>query len=453
MPDAGEHFHEGNRRLAARDYRGAEACFRRAVVLAPHMAEAHANLAWVLEQDRRDEAAEAGYRRALALQPGSIDILINHGAFLGRLRRLDEAQAQYRRALDIDPLCAPAWSNLAALHAQAGRFEQAEDCCRRALAIDPEHAGAHVNLAYICLRAGRFEEGWRHQHWRRLPYAGQALGDGPRWCGESLEGKSLLIGPEGGHGDMIQFCRYVPLLKRRGARRVVILCQAALCTLLASIEGVDEVVAAGAAVPRCDLWVPLLSLPGLCDTRLQTIPASIPYLAAPASGGPALLPARDGQSLRVGLAWQGNPRHANDDQRSIHDPEVLAPLGAVAGLQWIEIQHGASDSHRDALRRSLGIVQSCTPLESFADTARLLAGLDLVITVDSAVAHLAGALGRSCWVLLPWHMADWRWLSERTDSPWYPGVMRLFRQSRHGDWPGVIDGLAGALRQWVAQRG
>jgi tetratricopeptide (TPR) repeat protein len=453
MADAAQHFEEGNRLLAARDYAGAGACFRRAIASAPRLAEAHANLAWALEQERRDTEAEASYHDALALRPECVELMINHGAFLARLQRLDEAQAQYLRALAIDARSAPAWSNLAALHAQAGRFEEAEICCRRGLSIDGGHAKAHVNLAYLCLRQGRFEEGWQHHRWRSLPYAGQVLGPGPRWCGETLAGRSLLMGPEGGYGDMIQFCRYAPLLKARGARRVVLVCQPELCSLLAAADGIDEVLGFDAPLPACDFWVPLLSLPDLCGTRLDTIPATIPYLATPAPVSPARAPGPAGPALRVGLAWLGNPHHANDRERSIHAAEVLEPLGEVQAVQWVELQRGADAPHWGALRRRLRMEPARAADRDFVRTAALIDGLDLVISVDSAVAHLAGALGKPCWVLLPWQMTDWRWLTDRSDSPWYPGVMRLFRQPARGAWAPVVDAVIAALRRLQAQRG
>jgi hypothetical protein len=263
-------FFDGNRHLFAHEYGHAEACFREALTLAPRLGAAHANLAWLLEQNQADGEAEACYRRALALGACDVQIHLNYGAFLAARDRLREAEGIYVRAVGLEPGSAAAWSNLGALFAQMGRFEDAEGCCRMSMRLDPGYAKAHINLAYLCLRQGRFEEGWEHYERRTWQCALDAKIDAPRWAGQPLEGKTLLVGHEGGFGDMIHFCRYVAVLKQRGARRVVLLCPAPLERLFATLEGVDEVRAPEEALSRSgwDFW---------------TSPMSAPFTSGPAS--------------------------------------------------------------------------------------------------------------------------------------------------------------------------
>lgn len=447
-------FFEGNRLLAARDHEHAEACFRKAVSIAPRLTEAHANLGWLLEQRHRNDEAEASYRHALRLDPSRTQIHLNFGAFLARLKRFPDAETAYLRAIELDSNSAPAWSNLGALYAQMARFEQAEACCRRSLALDPGYDKAHVNLSHLCLRKGDFEAGWFHRQWRTTPYALERLVACPRWSGESLQGRSLLIGPECGHGDVIQFCRYAQLLKRRGALRIALICHPALKTLLSRADGIDEVLSFEDPVPRqgWDFWAPILSLPYHCATRIDSVPAALPYLRAhrpDVSRWKSILPSAP---VRVGLVWQGNRHFSNDDERSIHQLDVLETLGGIDGIRFISLQVGSDEDEARLAGSRLQLQQLPRRIESFADTAAIVTSLDLVISVDTAVAHLAGALGKSCWVLLPYHMTDWRWLDGRIDSPWYPVVMRLFRQPRRGDWHSVVQQVRFALEELSRQR-
>lgn len=449
-------YFEGNRHLAEGDAVAAEACFRDAIHRAPGFAEAHANLALLLDKGGQvtEAEAEAHYRRAIALNEGLAQVHLNFGALLAGGKRFDAAEAAYRRALALDPGHPSAWSNLGVLLACVKREQEAEDCYRHALALVPDHANARFNLAYLLLRQGRYPEGWaclESRDWyavlaQRFPC--------PRWQNEPIVGKALLIGIEAGHGDMIQFCRYAALLKEQGAARVDVVCHPALKMLFQTLAGVDDVISLADELParHWDYWVSPLSLPFHFDTRLDTIPAHLPYLSADPEriAHWALLLPQNG--LRVGLAWKGNPRFENDVDRSLPGLQTLAPLGAVAGASFVSLQKGAGEEEAASPPLGLTLVDLGSRIDDFADTAAIVAQLDLVICVDTAVAHLAGALGKPVWVLLPWYKTDWRWLAAGEVSPWYPGVMRLFRQEAMGDWAPVVERVAAELARLGADQ-
>ena len=448
---AADLFYQGSGHLQAGDAVQAEACWQAALALDPNMAEAHANLAYLHDERGEWAQAEACYQRALELQPYHTQLHLNYGTLLAGRKRLAEAEAAYIQAIALEPQAASGWSNLGGLYAGMKRDAEAELCCRQALLREPEHAKARFNLAYVLLRQGRFEEGWPCLEARDWYAALQAQLDCPRWVGESLQGKSLLIGPEAGYGDMIQFARYAPLLKARGAARITVLCPSALKALLITLQDVDAVLAWDEAMPAegWDCWTPLLSIPLHCGTRLDSIPAGLPYLQA--------LPERRARwqarlptgGLRVGLVWKGNPRFENDADRSLPGLELLAPLAAVPGVRFISLQKGEGEDEARLPPTGLPLLHLGSEIEDFADTAAIVAGLDLVICVDTAVAHLAGALGRPCWVLLPHYKTDWRWLEDRNDTPWYPGLLRLFRQGPAQDWAPVVVEVQAALSRWV----
>jgi thioredoxin-like negative regulator of GroEL len=447
MQAAEQLFFEGTRQIAAHNYADAEDCFRRTVAIAPHLAEAHANLGWLLDEANAPEEADACYRRALALNASNPQILLNYGALLARMKRFCEAEAVYLNALQLNPQSAAAWSNLGVLCAQMARYAEAITCCVNSLLIDPDYAKAHINLAYLYLRQGRFEEGWAHLERRTWKYTPPPSVTCPRWRGGSLQGKSILIGHESGLGDMIHFARYAQVLRDQGARRITLVCPPALQRLLASMPGVDEVLSLDAALPtgNWDCWTSLMSLPFHCKTRLHGIPAALPYLHTDqqaAARWNALLPSA---RLRVGLVWQGNPKFENDDERSIASLDLLQPLGGIDGVTFISLQKGCGEAQAKNPPHGLDIVCLRDEIGDFADTTAIVANLDLVITVDTAVAHLVGAMGKPCWIMLPHHMPDWRWLSCRDDSPWYPGTVRLFRQPSRGDWATVLTQVRAAL--------
>lgn len=443
-------FYEGNRFMKAGDDARAEECFRQAALAAPELAEPHANLGFLLDKRGALDEAEASYRRSLGLAPANPRAHLNLGALLARRKRFSEAEAAYRRAIALSPPngSAAAWSNLGALYAAMNRSDEAEQCLRTALAQDESHAKARFNLSYVLLRQGRFEEGWRCYAVRDWNMALAARFACPRWRGEALSGKSFLIGIEAGHGDMIQFCRYAAVLKQRGAAKISVLCHPALKTLFESLEAVDTVISAEEpfVASGWDFWSPPLSLPYYCATRLDSIPAAIPYLRAQPERVAKWAPRIPQSGLRVALVWKGNPRFEFDQDRSLPSLEVLAPLWTVAGVHFISLQKGAGEHEATGRREGLPLVELGSQVEDFADHAAILTCVDLVVCVDTAVAHLAGALGKRCWVLLAAHMTDWRWLADREDSPWYPKTMRLFRQPAMGDWPSVVERVQAELR-------
>lgn len=432
----------------------AEACLRQALRIAPEFAEGHANLGYLHERRGSFASAEFHYRRSIALNPAISDTHLNLGALLARAKRFAEAEAAYVQAIALRPASPAAWSNLGALYACMQREEEAEQCYRAAMILDQGYAAARFNLSYLLLRQGRFEEGWRCLEARNWYAALAARIACPRWQGEALAGKSILIGCEAGHGDMIQFCRYTALLKAQGAARISLMCHPALKVLFAQLEGVDELISVDQPIPSSgwDLWTPLLSIPCHCKTRADSIPAELPYLRVPPSRRAKWKPLIPADRLRVGLAWKGNPLFENDADRSLPSLQTLAPLAAVAGVRFVSLQKGAGEDEATRPPAGLSLLALGPQMQDFADTAAVVENLDLVICVDTALAHLAGALGKPCWVLLPAYKTDWRWLKDRADSPWYPAVMRLFRQSAMGDWSGVMAELVHALRRLAADR-
>lgn len=465
----------------------AEVACRRAIELAQDYALAHYNLGVLFMRVGHQEDAERAFRQALMLNPGSNDTLNNLGILLDGIGRFDEAETVYRRALENDPGYLRAHYNLGMQLLRARRFDEAEQAFRHTLEIDPEHADARNNLgtavrelnrydeaevmyrtvlqqhpdfadarwnlAILLLGQGRYAEGWQHAEARYHPRrtAPMLLPDPgyPQWQGEPLAGRSLVIWHEQGLGDVIQFARYAPLLKARGLRRLTLLCPEPLKALMETLEGVDEVVCDTGAVGLHDFWSLIMSLPLHVGTTTENIPAPLPYLHAlpdRVKHWRTQLPTR---GFKVGLVWKGSTVHQHDADRSLPSLLSLAPLWSVPGVTFVSLQKGQGEDEPASLSAELPIVSADPSINDLADTAALVSQLDLVITVDTAVAHLTGALGKPCWLLLhkPW--TDWRWMHDRTDSPWYPRVMSLFRQSVPGDWAEVIGRVAVSLDQCV----
>lgn len=443
-------FYRGTSLMEAGDAASAEACFGLAVKLVPDFAEAYANLGLLLEKRGDTGMAEASYRLSIRIAPHYAETHLNLGALLANRKCFAEAEAVYRQAIALSPDSPFPLSNLGVLYACMKREAEAEQCYRAALALDEGYAMARYNLSYLLLRQGRFEEGWASLEARDwyAPWAARLTC--PRWRGEPLAGRSVLIGYEPGHGDMIQYCRYASVLKAHGAGAITLVCHPALKALFASLAGVDTVLSFDDPLPGgLDLWTPPLSIPHYCKTRLESIPATIPYLQPEAKRVAKWAALLTGDGLRVGLVWRGNPNFENDADRSLPSLAELAPLWGVAGVNFISLQKGEGEDEAMHPPAGLEIVPLGAQMADFADTAAVIASLDLVICVDTAVAHLAGALGKACWVLLPDYKTDWRWMVGRTDSPWYPGVMRLFRQQTMGDWNPVVAELADALGMLV----
>ncbi|MBK8909326.1 MAG: tetratricopeptide repeat protein [Rhodospirillales bacterium] len=420
----------------------AAASLRHAVTLDSTHSDALNNLGNVLMRQGQAEAAEASYRQALAARPENVAARNNLGSALREQGKLDEAAAAYRWSLSVQPRHAPALSNLGRILHDMGRYDEALECYDRAIAINPELAEAHGNRATLLLQLGRFAEGWEEYEWRwrNAGFTTPARAfEQPPWNGSDLCGRTILLHAEQGLGSAIQFVRYAAVVTGRGGR-VVLECQKPLARLFASLRSqtnaaVAHLVIKGEPLPAFDVHAPLMSLPRLLGTRLETIPAAIPYLFAEealAAEWGARLARCDG--TRIGLAWAGNRRHHNDRNRSM-PATALAPLAAMEGCATFSLQVGDAAADPNALPAG-SVIDLAPDLRDFADTAAVISQLDLVISVDTAVAHLAGALGRPVWMLVP-HVSEWRWLTEREDTPWYP-TMRLFRQRSPGDWDEVV---------------
>ncbi|MGE4064731.1 MAG: tetratricopeptide repeat protein [Rhodospirillaceae bacterium] len=393
----------------------------------------------VLHQQNKDyAAAQRAYQRLVAGGTKDADTLFNAGVVAFKRGDLIAAERWFHASAIVDPKAPRPYINLAMIYRTWGYLEQARACLERAIVLAPDNADAHWNYANALLVSGMFEKGFAAYEWRFRRSGREERKPGiPRWQGEALAGRTLLLTLEQGLGDAIHFVRFADQAAARGAR-VVIECHPGLEELLATAKGVAAAVTAGTRVPDASVYLPLMSLPHVLGTTVDTIPADVPYLRVP-HGAPAMA-LREG-GLRVGLVWRGNPKHEADDKRSVA-LEILAPLFAVPGVAWFSLQVGATDVLEPR------IVDLAPQLRDFAATAAAVSALDLVISVDTAVAHLAGALGKPVWTLIA-EANDWRWLSRRSDTPWYP-TMRLFRQRRGRNWQPALTEMAGELHKWAS---
>lgn len=457
-----------------------------AIALKPDLAEASITLGTTLLECDRAEEAMVVYQRALELLPFEPSIHCNLGVAFNKLKRLDEAVAASRRAIELRPAYASAYSNLGVALLQLDRAQEAIAANEKAIEIDPSFAKAYSNLAeclkdegrldealdasctsvslpthdkmqqfnhaLALLMEGDYENGWAAYEVRRragvlTPY--ERMFDVPEWRGEPLAGRTLLLHAEQGFGDTLQFVRFAKDLAQSGAS-IVIECQRPLVDLLRTIDGI-AIVPQGAPLPHVDLHLPLMSLPNVLGTRLHALGGDVPYLAADplkVAGWKARL----GQTrdLNVGVVWSGNPDHKSDRRRSIAAASVL-PAFAMPGVRLFSLQKDPRADDRGTLHALAGSVTDLAPeLADFTETAAAIAALDLVIAVDTSVAHLAGALGRPVWMMTPYAL-DWRWLRDRADSPWYP-TMHLFRQSVPKVWDDVLARIRAELSAQALQK-
>jgi tetratricopeptide (TPR) repeat protein len=409
--------------------------------------------AFTLYKLKRFEEALAENHRALALDPTNADACNNIGNVIRSLGRNEEALPWYDRALELRPNFAGTLTNKAVSLVELHRFDEAFAAYHQALAVDPSHAPAEWNLALLQMLTGNFEAGWagREARWNAISKAVPKL-SGPTWLGEEpIAGKTMLLHTDEGLGDSIQFARYIPMLAARGAR-VVLVIEDALYPLLSGLTGVAQCLPRSAGVrPEFDLHCPLSSLPLAFKTRLDSIPAEASYLPAPAADRVRTWQERLGphHRLRVGLVWSGNPKHNNDRNRSIRLGMLTRILDVDAA--FVSLQKDTRADDKATLLERTEIVDLTAHLSDFAETAALISCLDLVITVDTSVAHLAGALGCPTWILLP-YTPDYRWLLDRDDSPWYP-TARLFRQTATRDYGSVLDRVRDELRARAAAFG
>ena len=428
-------------------------CCLEAVRLAPGFAQARNNLGNAYRELGKAGEALAEFRQAVALDPGLPEAQFNLGVALQKRGEAGEAMQCYRNALLGRPDFAFARLNLGLLLEEREDVDGAIACYAGAVAADPGLVEAHVNLGMQLLLAGRFAEGWREYEWRlRYPeYSGADVATrAPRWDGAALSGRTILLDAEQGFGDAIQFLRYAPMVAERGGQ-VLLRCAAELGDLFARTAGVTSVHPRGGALPPFNVVCPLPSLPLVFGTTLDAVPAPVPYVRADAG---KLARWKDrfsnaADKFKVGLVWASQSQHRTAGEKSVA-LAALAPLAGVSGVRFYSLQKGEAARQVERPPGGMQIEDLDRDLRDFSDTAAVLANLDLVISVDTAVAHLAGAMARPAWTLLKF-APDWRWLLGRGDCPWYP-TMRLFRQQAPGAWDVVIEEVAQSLQQRAGPR-
>jgi hypothetical protein len=377
----------------------------------------------------------------LSGQPSGQDSYDDLGALYLLQGEFAKAIDCYRQLLQTCPRQPHLWCNLGYALLFSGYFKDARRSFRRALGVDPDSYDANFGLAHSYLSQRLFWAGWRYYERRNKKAINL-----PKWDGEKLRGQRILLHAEQGLGDTLQFVRYVPLVADRGGR-VVLQAPPGLLRLLASLDGIEELVSDDAAVDHVSCHCPLPSLPAVFRTQLSTIPRQAAYLTASTAAIESWSACMQGSGLKVGLAWAGDPRHGRDRHRSVSLP-MLEPILYTPGVSFVSLQRGAAAEQIVHLPAGVTLLEIEDRCIDFADTAAAVMALDLVITVDTSIAHLAGALGKPVWILLPF-VPDWRWLLRREDSPWYP-TARLFRQRSPGAWMEVIMRVAEQLRLLAA---
>jgi lipoprotein NlpI len=435
--------------VAAQDFEGAISLYDQAIALDSAHAPAHYKRANALRVVGRLEAALAGYDRAIELKADYSNAFCNRGVVLQSLGRHDAALRSYECAIALDPTDAMAHFNRALLMQDCSRWDEALASYDRAIELSPQFADAQYNRSMAQLFVGDFERGWRGYEWRWANARRLGIGEArtfaaPRWLGEEpIAGKRILLYGEAGLGDTLQFCRYASSCAGLGAT-VLLEVPEALRELLGKLEGVSQVIGAGNPLPPFDYHCPLLSLPLAFNTTVDTIPAPTSYLRADAK---KLEQWRgrlgERRSPRIGLVWSGNPNNPIDARRSVRLADLLARL--PTGYEYFRLQTQVRGADRAALESNPQVVSFDDGLLDFDSTAALCVCMDLVVTVDTSLAHLAGALGQRTWLLLP-QTPDFRWMRDREDSPWYPSL-KLYRQTVAGDWSSVFDKVADDLRR------
>jgi tetratricopeptide (TPR) repeat protein len=462
-PHRAETFNDRARTLLSQQrYDAALSDCEQALKIKPNFDDALNSQGIALRESGRFDAALASFDEALALNPNFAEAMLNRGIVLRDLERYDEALSWIERALAIKPNWTNGLFHRANVLKETQQYDEALATYERTLAIDPEYWPAHWNEGLCRLLIGDMERGWEKYEWRwramklqwqaKVPTFGMPHADAMLWLGkEDVAGKTLLLHGEQGLGDTLQFCRYVALVKSKGAR-IVLEVQPELVRLLRALDGADAVIARDEPPPPFDFHCPLMSLPLAFRTRVDTIPSDVPYLAADPELAAMWCERVKGLSgAKVGLVWSGIPspfRHVSH-RRSMQLAQ-LAPLAQVPGVAWISLQKGATEAQSSTPTSGMTLIDWTSELNDLADTAGLVQSLDLVISVDTSVAHLAGALGKPVWLFNRFDTC-WRWLLSREDTPWYP-TMRIFRQPRPGDWESVVERVAAELARWIADR-
>ncbi|TAN41107.1 MAG: glycosyltransferase family 41 protein [Nitrospirae bacterium] len=425
--------------------------YSKAVSLMGEYAPAYDNLGLALKRNGKLSQAIECFKKAIAIDASYSKAWYHLGNSLYEIGDMDGAEKYLIRTTEIAPRFADAYGNLGSVYNERKEPSKAVECFRAAIRINPDHINAHWNLSLALLLSGEFEEGWKEYEWRfALKDSEKRTFNKPKWDGYSpITGKTLLLYAEQGFGDSIQFIRFAPIIKKTCAK-VIVECQKELTRMFGRIEGVDAVITQGEQAPGFDLHYPLLSLPLALGINPENIPDS-PYITPDEnevekwSG----LLGDSRQDLKVGLVWAGKQNHFRDRLRSV-PAAIFAPLLEIAGTKFYSLQKRNQEGAGNEAIESLGIIDLTDKLHDFSDTAALIANLDLVVTVDSAVAHLAGAMGKPVRVMIPF-VPDWRWLKEGASSKWYPG-MRLFRQKVPRDWASVVMSIKEDLAEMVRSK-
>ncbi|NOX37510.1 MAG: tetratricopeptide repeat protein [Calditrichaeota bacterium] len=426
-------------------------CYHISLQIDPGHVETYFNLGNALRMQGKLEEAAANYRKAIQIKPNYYKAQYNLGKVLTDLGHLEEGLSHFLKTIEIQPDMLAARVNAAYVYQELLRVEDALECLEAGLTVDPNHIELRWNRALLLLLLGRYKEGWQDYElrWKRGKLKPRPF-DQPTWDGRPLPDGRLLIYCEQGLGDCLQFIRYLPMVKER-VGQVILECPRSLKRLLAGLPEIDTLVVAGDPLPPFDEQIALLSLPRVFQTTVDTIPNHVPYLSIPAEAlenmRKHMSPGND--RLKVGIVWRGNPRHLRDSERSC-SLEYFQTLLDIPEIQWFSLQKGQAEEELTRHFPDGEIINLSPHLNDFADTAAAIALLDLVISVDTSVAHLAGALAKPVWILLPFS-PDWRWLLHRKDSPWYP-TARLFRQPARRDWTSVFQEVKAELLKQVKPR-
>jgi tetratricopeptide (TPR) repeat protein len=471
-----------------RHVEAAEKC-RRALTLDPNFGNAHCTMGFILQHEGKLDEAVESYKKALSLDPNFVEAY-NHlalalnaqshyneaidactqalrlmpnyseahnamGMAFKNLNRFDEAVECYRQAVNLDSGFIEAHYNLANSLQKLGRCDEAIESYNRAIQLKPDFAAAHWNRSFAFLLTGRLTQGWEGYDWRRKPECGVYTYphkyDKPQWDGKPFVGKRLLVHYEQGLGDCIHFARYLPMVKSLGGT-VLFEVPKALVSLLHNFPGIDELIVASAEQKvraEFDYYCPLLELPRIFKTTLDTIPTSVPYIYANPDKAAKWRQILNVSDFKVGIVWAGSPTHGNDINRSC-SVEYFSPLASIDGVKLYSLQKGNAAEQLNLSSFASKVQDLAEYFEDFSDTAAVVANLDLVISVDTAVLHLAGAMAKTVWGILAF-APDWRWMLERTDSPWYP-TLTLFRQKQFGNWREVLLNIYERLGKLVSRR-
>ncbi|CAB3758082.1 MULTISPECIES: tetratricopeptide repeat protein [Burkholderia] len=434
----------------------AENLYRVALSIDGRRKDIQDNLIGLLLDLRKFRDAIEMCRRVMVDRPDDVELAHYLGVALHQLDQLKDAEEVYRSVLRENPQHHLAHSNLGVALRGMGRHGEAEQAYRDAIAICPDESFHHVNLSTLLLEMGRWDEGWEANE-RRLPsisneFMSRSVSANIRqWQGEALHKKSLLVIREQGFGDEIQMARYVAILKKAGAGRIILACSSELRTLFKSIPGVDEVISSVKELGRhrYDFWTLIFSLPYILKTRPDSVPNKIPYISPSKNLVKKWRKEIPTGSMRVGLVWKGAQKHEADMFRSLSSFSILAPLWKVKGVSYISLQKERGRKEISELHNVQPVCDLGGKIDNFDDTAAIVKQLDLVITVDTSMAHLCGALGVPCWVLLSAARTDWRWAGSRDTSIWYPNTLKLYRQTQRGDWRSVVDNIVSDLELMV----